>query len=636
LDQRLIQHYNNELRFIREMGAEFAGHFPKVAGRLGLEGLECADPYVERLLESFAFLAARVQLKMDEEFPGLCQQLLNFVYPDYLAPLPSMAIVAFQPELDDPGLADGFVIKRDEAQRSGLGSKMQTACEFRLCQSVQLLPLKVAEAEYIGTRARMANFGVRPGRNVVSGVRIRLQTTAGVKLNELNLDALPFYISGAGTLGMTLFEQVMGSKCGYSVVTGTGDKARCHDLSPDAVEAMGFREDERVLQYRARSFEGYRLLREFFAFPDRFRFMRFGGLRRCLAGADGDSFDLIVHLDRRHNELENVVDAANFLLFCAPVVNLFPRILDRVRLTDHSVEQHVVPDRSRPMDFEIYQLLEVTGHGSDTADSQEFLPFYSLRDRHDPGEHAAYYTLTRKARVLSSRQRQRGARSNYLGQEVFISLVDGHQAPYSRALSQVGVKALCTNRDLPTQMPLGQRGGDLFLESGAPIKEVKVLQGPTRPSSMGLSGESRERGAATTSGDLAWRLINHLTLNYLSLVDESPQEGASAMRQMLELYVGSNPVAERQINGLISIEATPVTRRLQIPGPISFGRGLKISVTFEEAAFEAGGMYLMGSILNQFFRKYVSLNNVVETVAYSDNGMEIGKWPVMMGRRPEL
>jgi type VI secretion system protein ImpG len=268
--------------------------------------------------------------------------------------------------------------------------------------------------------------------------------------------------------------------------------------------------------------------------------------------------------------------------------------------------------------------LSVTGYGKSAVEKQQFLPFYGLKDEHIAAEHAAFYSVQRKPRLLSSKQHARGARSAYLGQEVFISLVDATEAPYSTELVQLGIDTLCSNRDLPMQIPLGQKSGDFTLEVNAPIEKIQCVAGPTRPSEQ------------ITSGDHAWRLINHLSLNFLSLIDENPDEGAAALRELLKLYSDGHTVGERQINGLLSIGARAVTRRLPIAGPISFGRGLEITLGLDETGFEAGGMYLFGSVLNEFFRKYVSINHMTETVVLTDRKIEVGRWPVKAGLRPQL
>jgi len=634
VDHRLIAHYNRELAFIQEMGGEFASHYPKVAARLGMEGLECADPYVERLLEGFAFLSARIQLKMEEEFPQFCQHLLEIIYPDYLAPLPSMAVVQCKPGKDDPGLAKGHVLERGSSMRSGLGANMQTACEYRSAQDVTLFPLEVTGAEYLGSRAQLASIGVRPAREVMAGIRIRCHTTAEVKLGDLQMNELPLHIGGSGTVPLAIYEHILGCACGLSLVIGKKSGRTVHELGINSLHSKGFEGAEALLNYRSRSFDGYRLLREYFAFPERFRFVEFSNLAAQFEGVEEQGFDLVIHLSTRNNELENAIDAKNFLPFCTPVINLFPKRADRVRLNDREHEFHVVPDRARPMDFEIHQVLEVTGFGTDSSQKTRFLPFYALQDQHRARDDAAFYTLQRRPRLISSRQKQKGARSRYLGQEIYLSLVDAQQAPYASDLDQLGVKTMCTNRDLPLLIPLAQKGGDFFLDHTAPVTAINVVAGPTRPSSLGLVGETSNKSSAATSGDLAWRLINHLSLNYLSLIENDKQEGASALREMLELYTDGHALMERQINGILSVETRAVTRRLEIAGPISFGRGLEIIVVLDEAAFEAGGMVLFGKVLSEFFRKYVSLNNITETVIRTDTNVEVARWPVRMGRRP--
>lgn len=624
MDPRLLHHYNIELAFMQEMGSEFSRHFPKVAGRLGMEGLECADPYVERMLEGFAFLSARVQLKIEEEFPKFCQHLLELVYPDYLAPLPSMTIVQFMPKYSDTDLAEGHTIERNSALLSGLGVNMQTPCEYRTSQKVDLFPITIEAAEYLGTRASLANLGIKPARQVTAGLRIRVAAAKGVKLSMLKMDELPLFLGGSGTLPLALYEQILAGVCGFSVITGDKQGRKTHSLSADNVQPYGFDEDQALLQYRSRSFEGYRLLREYFVFPERFRFVNFTGLGNIISQSNDTSFDMVIHLNKRDSDLENIVTESNFLPFCTPAINLFPKRADRITLNTRDHEFHVIPDRSRPLDFEVHQITDISGFGKQAEERQKFLPFYGLKDEHVPAQDAAFYTVQRKPRLLSSKHFTSGARSAYLGQEMFISLVDSHEAPYSSKLAQLGIKTLCSNRDLPMQIPLGQKNGDFTLGVNAPVDKIRCVAGPTRPDVQAASGE------------YAWRLVNHLSLNYLSLIDDNPDEGAAALRELLQLYNNGNTVSERQINGLLSVSARAVTRRLPIPGPISFGRGMEIIIKFDRTCFEAGGMFMFGSVLTEFFRKYVSINHMTETIVLTDNNTEVAKWPVKTGLRPLL
>ena len=609
---------------MREMGSEFARHFPKVAGRLGMEGIECADPYVERMLEGFAFLAARVHLKIEEEYPKFCQHLLEIVYPDYLAPLPSMTVVQFQPDCGDADLANGLTIERGTSLESGLGPNMQTPCEYRTAHDIELFPLTVVNAEYLGTRATLANLGINPERQVSAGLKIGIEAANGIDISDLKMKDLPLFLGGSGTVPMALYEHILADVCGLTIITGDKSNRQVFPLSKDNVCSFGFEPEQALLNYQSRSFEGYRLLKEYFAFPDRFRFVNFTGLDKVLPKSKGQRFDLVIHLKSRNNDLENVVGERHFLPFCVPAVNLFPKRADRITLNKIDHEFHILADRSRPLDYEIHQVLSATGHGKQAQELKQFLPFYGLKEDHIPAEDSAFYAIHRKPRLLSSRQHSSGARSGYLGQEVFISLVDAEEIPYSTDLAQLGVKTMCSNRDLPMRMPLGQKNGDFTLKVNAPVEKIRCVAGPTRPKSQ------------VTTGDYAWRIINHLSLNYLSLIDDNPDEGAAALRELLQLYAKGETVPERHVNGLLTITAKAVTRRLPIPGPISFGRGLEITLVLDETSFEAGGMYLFGSLLTEFFRKYVSINHVTETVVLTDSKTEVARWPVKAGLRPQL
>jgi type VI secretion system protein ImpG len=331
-----------------------------------------------------------------------------------------------------------------------------------------------------------------------------------------------------------------------------------------------------------------------------------------------------VLFDRSDPVLENAVEATHLALFCSPVVNLVEKRSDRINISDRSHELHVVADRTRPMDYEIHTIESVTGFGSGQRE-QEFLPFYRSRDRSAGREDTVYYTVRREPRLVSSQSQRRGPRTSYVGSETFISLVDPREAPYAGDLREVGVTALCTNRDLPLQMALGRGGTDFRLDSGAPVQAIRCLSGPTRPIPSRAEGEA------------AWRLVSHLTLNYLSLADTDAQQGASALRSLLLLYGDPNEAdVARRIEGIHSVAARPITRRLVTRGPATFQRGLEVRVTCDEAAFEGFGVFLMGAVLAQFFARYVSINSFTETVVDSTSRGEVMRWPATLGRRLTL
>lgn len=624
MDPRLLQYYNRELEHVQEMGAEFAKEFPKIAGRLGMEDLPCTDPYVERLLEGFAFMAARVQLKMDAEFPKFTQHLLEIVYPHYLNPIPSMLIAQLAPDLTDPSLSDGYQLPRNSVLRGSSAKGERTACEYRTAHDLSLWPLELTEARYFPTAGSLANIDVEGLDDVRAGIRFRLRCTTSA-FDELTLENLPVFLSGSGDVSSALYEQLLGNCQGLLVRPKGGSNSWQMRLPATSLKRHGFDDEQRLLPYTRRSFEGYRLLQEYFAFPERFLFVEFADLLEPIQRCASTELEIIVLLDRSLSWLEGSTDKDQFALFCTPAVNLFEKRADRVMIDRRKSEFHVVPDRTRPMDFEIYSLEKMVGYRDSNEQTLEFKPFYTARDPSAEKEDLAYFSVSREPRATSSKQRREGTRSSYVGSEIFINIVDGHEAPYSPDLKQLEFHTLCTNRDLPLQMTLGIGTTDFSLDVGGPVKSIRCLGKPTSPKPSPVFGES------------GWRLLSHLSLNYISLVQDDAREGAQLLRQMLGLYGDTNdPSFLKQIEGLKSISSRSIVRRLPTTGPVSFGRGLELELTCDDNAFEGAGVFLFGSVMEEFFARYVSLNSFSETVIKTDARGEVMRWPTRIGRLHRL
>ncbi|HEV2392513.1 MAG TPA: type VI secretion system baseplate subunit TssF [Verrucomicrobiae bacterium] len=624
MDERLLEHYNNELRHLRETAGEFAREFPKIAGRLALdkEAKEiCPDPYVERLLEGFAWLAARVHLKLDAEFPRFTQSLLETVYPHFLPPIPSMAIVHFDPDLNDAALAPGLVIPRGTLLRSNLGKAERTACTFQTAQAVRLLPLQIIEVRYF-TRD-LVQLNLPPEIAARAAIRIRLQATAGVPFKDIKLDPVQFFLRGADELPSWIYEQIFARKTGLALQLPQERGKTIAVLPSESIRQVGFGSHEALLPPGARSFEGYRLLREYFAFPQRFRSFELSGFAGHLKPATGDQLDLVIILKEPDTRLEGRIEASNFELFCTPAINLFSKHLDRIDLSNRFAEFHVVADHNRPLDFEIFEIESVTGYGAEPGSEQEFRPFYLARDTDISA--GAFFTTNRVPRVLTAKEKQFGRRSTYAGTEAYLSLVDATSAPYHPELRQLGVKALCTNRHLPIQMAVGQGRTDFTMDINAPVTAVRCISGPTLPI------------PSQAEGRFSWRLISHLSLNYLSLIDSQADGGATGLREILKLYAPANDrQIGRQIEGVLNITSRPILRRVRTPGPVSFARGLEVTINFDESAFEGIGVFILGAVLEQFLAKYVSLNSFTETVIRTQQRGEIMRWPSQMGKRQIL
>ncbi len=622
MDPRLLRYYNQELQHLREMGAEFAHEFPKIAGRLGMEGIEVSDPYVERLLEGVAFMSARVQLRLDAEFPRFSQRLLEMVYPQYLAPTPSMLVAQVRPQMEESNLARGVTLERGTVLQANAGKADATQCQFTTAQDLTLWPLELGEAKYFSFAPDLPLNTLPVGSRIKGGVRLRLRTSPGMKMSDLSLDSLRIYLGGADEVAYKLYE-LIGANAVGAMLCPTGRPAAWHEFVPaERIQPVGFDDDEALLPVSARNFGGYRLLQEYFAFPQRYLFFQVDGLRRAMARCESEEIDLILLFGKGDAVLESIVDGSNFVLHCVPAINLFEKRTDRIRVADSGHEHHVIADRTRPMDYEIFDLTEVSGFGVGADSEQRFEAFYASYHASGANPHA-YYTLRREPRIYSERQKRFGPRTSYIGSEVFISLVDPSEAPYKADLRQLSLQALCTNRDLPLIMPHGSAASDFSLEVAAPVSSIHCIKGPSRPYS------------SVANGAAAWRFISHLSLNYLSLLDSSPQEGAAALRELLELHSPTEDVASaRQIEGLRSIRTEAVLKRLPMPGPLCFGRGIGITLEMDEMNFEGGSAFLLGSVLERFFARHVSVNSFTETTLRSLGRGELMHWKPRCGLRP--
>jgi len=623
MDPILLQFYEQELQFIREMGAEYAREFPKIAGRLGIDENVTSDPYVERLYEGFAFLAARIHLRIEAEYPRFTQNLLNIIYPQYLSPTPSMAIAQFQPG-EVSGFEAGAEIPRHTSLRAALAIGDQTACIYRTTQTVTVWPLAIKGVEYFTNIGLVSDLEISENIKPKAGLRISISTTGDQAVNEIFLNSLRFFLTGRSGREYSIYEQIFGRNCGIYLRSKDSQPEFTVKLPGDSLVQVGFSDEESLFPEDRRTFSGYRLLREYFAFPQRFLFFEVNNLGAGIERCQGQNIELIFLFSSSEPDLEKLVDKDDFALFCSPVINLFPKRADRIRTSQPELDYHLLVDRTRPQDFEVFQVESVKGYGTGGIAEQEFQPLYRYTDNSNFASQKAFYSLRRERRLLSSKQKKMGARSSYIGSEIYLSLVDANEAPVATTLQQLEVQALCSNRDLPMRMPVGKAESDFELDLNAPVGRVQIINGPTQP----------KPSLAHSTGEVAWRLINQLSLSISSLVSEDEQTGALRLRELLYLYADRHdPAVIRQIEGISSINVEQVVRRVPSGDVIAFGKGLKIAITCEDSAFVGASVYLLGAVLEQFLSRYVSINSFTEVVIRSSERGEVMQWPARIGKK---
>jgi type VI secretion system protein ImpG len=607
----LLYYYERELTYLRRMGAEFAQRYPKVAARLQLEPDKCEDPHVERLLEGFAFLAARVHLKIEDDFPEVTESLLNVVYPHYVRPLPSMSLVEFQLDPEQGKLTTGFSIPRDTLLYSrAVGG---VPCKFRTCYDTVLWPLTVSAAQWL-TPDRLSP-PVMDSR-AAAAFRLELRCLPEVGFDKLELDRLRLHLSGESNLVFTLYE-LLCNNCVRILVREPGSSRPPLMLPPTAIQPVGFAENEGMLPFPGRSFLAYRLLQEYFSFPEKFLFLDLGGFQEIRAAGFGEGAEFVFLIspyertDRRAM-LETGVSSRAFRLGCTPVINLFPQTSEPVLLDQRRHEYPIVPDARRRHTTEIFSVDEVVGVTPASSDPIRFEPFYSYRHGVERGARQTFWYARRQA----SGWRMDG------GSDVHLSFVDLSQRPVHPGLDAITARLTCFNGDLPARLPFGNENGDFELPGGGPVKKTVALVKPTGVVQPPLGKPQ------------LWRLISQFSLNYLSLVEG----GTEALRELLRLHdLGESPSAQRQIEAILSVTSTPHHSRVVGEYGVSFARGRRVEIEFDETQFAGAGLYLFASVLERFLGLYASLNSFSVLAARSRQRKNlVREWSPRAGWKPLL
>ncbi|RPI28011.1 MAG: type VI secretion system baseplate subunit TssF [Acidobacteria bacterium] len=586
----LLTYYERELLFLRQTASGFAEDYPKIARRLSLEADRCEDPHVERLIEGFAYLAARIHLKIDDEFPEITDSLLQVLYPHYLAPVPSMGIVQFVVDPRQGKLSGPYNI----GSGTSLYSKSSTdaVCRFRTAYPVTLWPIRVASAK----------IEISGSPNSPAALVLRLEATGDSPLSELGLSSLRFFLSGPAQLTQALYESIFGRCQRIDLHFGTSHSDPIV-LPSESVGEVGFGRGEGCLPYSDRSFLGYRLLQEYFALPEKFLFfdLLLGDVLRQ-AGTQTE-----VEIVFRFSQIpphSQQTEADNFRLGCTPIVNLFEQTAEPIRLDHAHTEYRVIPDIRRQGIMEVHSIDSVASISPQTGSQMEFQPFYSFR-----------HSLARESQAFWHAMRRPSLASNDAGTEVFLTLVDLNFRPTLPPTDVVTVRTTCTNRDLPGVLLFGHSAGDFQLEGAAPIESIVCLINPTKSIRPPLRGGAR------------WRLISHLTLNYLSLLHSAADNRPEALQEILRLYdPGNSPVILQQITGITSIASRQVMRRIRGKQGSGFARGIEVTLGFDENNFVGSGVFLFASVLEKFLGLYVSINSFSELVATSKQRGVLKRW----------
>jgi type VI secretion system protein ImpG len=591
----LLPYYERELGFLRRYSREFSERYPKIASRLLMVGEVCEDPHIERMIQSFALLNSRISKRLDDDYPEFTEALFEVLYPHYLRSFPSCSIARMDSSGTATQLTTGTQILR--------GTELTThpvkgvACKFKTVYDVTIAPLCLSQVKFDPIIESPESVQLLPSAS--AKISITIETTSEkANFTQLNLKLLRLFIDGEPSfcagLRDTLF---MRTVCAYVEEPGTGSWVALNKLP---LVEVGFDENEGLIPFLARSHPAYRLLTEYFAFPEKFNFFALD-LQSIASVLSNGCRKFTLHLaisglraDSNLSRMLGTLSLKNVLLGCTPVINLFKQRSDPIRLTHTASSYPVVADSRRAFAYEIFsidsvKLVRQTPQGESVT---QFRPFYSLRHGETPEKKGHYWAMRRNEIVESKSP----------GYETEISIVDIDFNPAAIETDTLSIELTCCNRDLPALLPYGLAAGDLFLEGGSILSSIKFLRKPS------------ERYRFERGRDAHWRLISHLSLNHLSLA----KAGLEAFQEMLRLYdLPRSATSQRQIGGIVGIEHKAAKAWLAGNPFACLVRGIEVRLTIEEEGFVGSGLHAFAHIVDRFLGLYVHANSFTQLVIIS-------------------
>jgi len=598
--EQLLPYYESELGYLRRNLREFAERYPKIAGRLLISGEVCEDPHVERMIESFALLNARIARRLDDDYPQFTEALFEVLYPHYLRPFPSCSIAHFD--------GAGAAAQQTGASVVARGTQLNTrpvrgaACTFRTVYPVTVAPLALSRAAFSAVIAAPEAVRVPAG----AGASLSLSLTSSAELagaGQLGVARVRVFIDGEPSFCAALRDALF--MRGLAAWAEADQNGRWIALPAIPVHAAGFDDDEALIDFPARSHAAYRLLTEYFCFPEKFNFfdIDLAALAAVLpVGARTITLHLALGGVRAASNTARMLGTLsphNLLLGCTPVINLFRQRGEPIQLTHTTASYPVLADARRAFAYEVVSvdsvhLVRQTPQGETIV---QFRPFYSLRHAQTPEQNGHYWAMRRDDTLLDKSP----------GFEAQISIVDIDFDPAEVETDTLNLALTCSNRDLPSLLPYGQEGGDLFLEGGSNVRAISFLRKPS-PSYRFERGHNAH-----------WRLISHLALNHLSLANG----GIEALREMLALYdLPRSPSSQRQIGGVAAIEQRPGSAWLSGNPFTCLVRGVDVRLSIDEEAFIGSGIHAFAHIVERFLALYVHANSFTRLTVVSNKSGE--------------
>ncbi len=591
----LLRYFEEELGLFGAYAREFRKRYPKPAGELHINGEVQEDPSVAQLIQSVALMSARIRKRLDDDYPKFTESLLESLYPHFLRPLPSYSIAQ---------LAGGSASGASTLPR---GTVLQSAqvenivCQFRTVYDASLSPLAVTGAGYASVVNAPRALRLPPGTSGCLSLTIE-STAAGAGIGA-EASTLRLFVDGEASLRAALIDALFLHAAAAFV---QADGGTWQQLAQVPLRLAGLSEADAMLPFPSRSHPAFRLLTEYFAYPDKFHFidLDLSALRpllpaRCrrfalhlpLSGVAGDSNEA---------RLLATLSATHLLTGCTPVINLFDKPGVPFQLSHTSADYALLADAAHASAYEVYSVNQVRllRDGAGGGRIVDVYPLYAVGQDAPAGVARNYWLIRRDEAIAAASP----------GHDMRISLLDAAFSPAVPGSATLSTELTCTNRDLPSRLRYGQPEGDLRAE-GMSATPIRLLRKPT-------ASHRFESGMGAH-----WRLVSQLALCYGRLTDA----GLADFQKMLALYdVVRSPASRRLIGGVTGLEHSLVRGWVKTLPASTLMPGIEIRMTVDETAFTGSSLYIFAQVMERYFAMNAQLNCYTQlTVVSGQTGQEI-------------
>lgn len=598
MDKTFLDRYNQELKYFKEASKEFANEHPQVATRLGLSAPEIEDPYVERLIEAVSFLTARINLKIDSEYPNFVQHIFKVILPEFTQPVPSAGIVAIDSLESEPVYIPKYTNLSTFAKKNG-----EATCQFSTCQDIQLIPAIIKNTHY--SRVSQKASSTETYKSSFNFI-LELPTMINEMVEDINFEKIRFFIQGDdlrtnSELLYFLYTQSMS----MNVELQGEDNSWSESYEP-AIVLSGF--DEYLNIYNDRTADYIQHMLEYGVLPQKYLFFHIANLKEVFTNTifqhslesssqQKNQLKFTFTFKEASSHLEKFLDKDILSINSVLINNAFKK-RSRIILDEKVNEQHIVLDTLRPSDFEVLRIEKIEGFSNFNHKVKTYEPLYKLdndTNHFDSTNYGFFSEHHKKNRVLSHN-------TSYKGNECYVMLTNQIKHMKEDDLSQLSVDVWCSNRALPSKINWSLDQDLTLTDAKYKISRIKRQSSFTQPLDMPIENTS------------LWRLMNLVSANYIPLNIENNEALTQQIKNNLYVIyeITKSEIFKNQINAIMDISANKTSKVIKVGKRLSPIRGISFRIVIDDMLMSHVHPFLWGQTLLSYFQGFVPINHCVD------------------------